>query len=120
MKKIAVVLLCGSLLGGCSAYDAVNVATSALSFAQSSLQKGKNGIRNYCAAIGTANTEALALYAASATRQCRAIVRTQALVDANRAICNNVDMLTATQVATYGVRLVREWKNARNAVVAGC
>lgn len=116
--RIVLLLVCALSLSGCSDY--VQQIYRAAVAVNTAVEKGRDGIRSYCAGIGSSVNEAGVLAVSQATGQCRAIVRTQAIVDANRAICNNVDTLTAAQLYTYGKKLITEWNKAKNAVVAGC
>jgi len=122
-SRIAALVLLVSLapaLGACTTADFVRVAEGVFSFVQSSLAKGRAGLRSYCSSIGTADNEAAILQLASNVKSCKARVRTQNIVNINAAICNNVDNLSVLQIRTFTKNLADAFAAAQQAVRDGC
>lgn len=123
MRKLTLVaaLVAASLtLGGCSTKDVTQWIANASLFVKTSLQKGRDGIRTYCSSIASADNEARAMAIAAATGSCKAVARVQFVITTNAAICNNVDLLTDSEVGNYSRSIASAFKEAQAALKNGC
>jgi hypothetical protein len=112
MKKV--LALVGLLaLGGCSVYEVAATVDVLAPNATRSVVKG------YCNKIKTEYSAAL-LIGSQLSGQCKAIVRTGAIVNAVQSLCANVDGMSASQLINTYASVRAQWKNAANAVVSGC
>jgi hypothetical protein len=120
MKRLLLVAALALSVGGCTRDDVYRTIDAVTAFVQTSLQAGRAGIRSYCSSLGKAENEAVALQVAASSGSCKAVARTRAIVDVNRAVCLNVDLLTDAEVGNYSRVLVQAYRDARAALKAGC
>lgn len=119
--RILMILALGLSLSSCNKLsEYIQTVYSAATVVNSAIETGRAGIRDYCAGIGSSVNEAAVLQLVSSGGECKAVARTKAIIEANRAICNNVNTLTAGQIYNYGKKLATSWAAAKDAIISGC